>query len=369
VVSFKQDKRVINKTVNRYDALVLENGVPRRTRNVQASGDAWAIRKSLHKDTVAGKVKLRLVKEVSFTSAMADWKMIVDSDLKTEIKRLLSGGGDEKTVLKHFKANGMKFGDRDIKKVDIFYWDDELAANRVDLDTSFNSDKISKVTDSGIRKILTAHLKHFDEMKNGTVIEHPEIAFSPEGIDQMNKEIRTLNDGKDHKPIYKVRRFEPLGSKFPIGTEGSRSSKFVEADKGTVLYFAIYSTPDGKRKFESMPFNLIVERLKQGLTPAPMINQDGYPLLFVLSPYDQVSLDNLKESNPNGVYRMVSSSGPQVFFLPNSVSKAIADKVEYLATNKMERSLNGIMVKEACRKMVVDRLGNIRQAHGDELYR
>jgi CRISPR-associated endonuclease Csn1 len=31
-----------------------------------------------------------------------------------------------------------------------------------------------------------------------------ELAFSPDGIDEMNRNIKELNDGKEHQPIYKV---------------------------------------------------------------------------------------------------------------------------------------------------------------------
>lgn len=59
---------------------------------------------------------------------------------------------------------------------------------------------------------------------------NPEQAFSPEGIEQMNKNITSLNNGKFHQPIYKVRTYEQA-DKFAVGQTGNKSTKFVEAAK------------------------------------------------------------------------------------------------------------------------------------------
>ena len=96
------------------------------------------------------------------------------------------------------------------------------------------------------------------------VITNPELAFSPEGLEDLNKNISLYNDGKFHKPIYKIRIFE-LGSKFPLGETGNKTSKYVEAAKGTNLYFAIYHDENGKRSYETIQLNIVIERLKQGL--------------------------------------------------------------------------------------------------------
>lgn len=67
-----------------------------------------------------------------------------------------------------------------------------------------------------------------------------EIAFSPEGIEEMNKNIIQLNEGKLHLPIFKVRVYETIGNKFSVGVKGNKKDKYVEAAKGTNLFFAIY---------------------------------------------------------------------------------------------------------------------------------
>src|SRR5690606_34356393 len=115
----------------------------------------------------------------------------------------------------------------------------------------------------------------------------PEVAFSPEGIEELNKNIRLYNDGKDHQPILKVRVFEQ-GSKFALGQTGNKPTKFVEAAKGTNLFFGIYQNESGKRSYDTIPLNLVVERQKQGLSPVPETNSKGHGLLFYLSPGDLV---------------------------------------------------------------------------------
>jgi CRISPR-associated endonuclease Csn1 len=56
---------------------------------------------------------------------------------------------------------------------------------------------------------------------------------------------------------------------------------------------------------------------------------------------------------------MVSSSGNQCFFIQDQVASAILNKVEFSALNKMEKTIDSIMVKEICWKLNIDRLGNI----------
>ena len=79
-------------------------------------------------------------------------------------------------------------------------------------------------------------LRHLELKDN-----NPDIAFSPDGIDEMNRNIIQLNNGKYHQPIIKVRWYEQA-DKFAVGQTGNKSSKFVEAAKGTNLFFAVYES-------------------------------------------------------------------------------------------------------------------------------
>ena len=374
IVSFKQNTRVINKTVNWYQKWQKnEEGRLQKISVRQDKGDHWAIRKPMHKDTVAGALTLRFKKQVQLSGAIDQWDMIVDKSLKKQVKTLLSQGNDKKAILKYFKTNDNKFNNLEISRVEIYYTDNENVASRAAVDESFTSSAIRSITDTGIQKILLNHLSKYDENKDGNSVEHPELAFSPDGMDELNKNIIDLNEGKDHKPIFKVRCFEPRGNKFSVGYKGNKKSKFVEAAKGTNLFFAIYSDDSGKRSFESIPLNVVIERQKQGVSIVPEVNAKGHKLLFHLSPNDLVYVPAAEEKEDPGfdaqfndlfavtprVYKLVSSTGSQAMFIKSEVASVILNKVEFSPLNKMEKSVDGIMIKDCCWKLKTDRLGHI----------
>ncbi|MCK9423869.1 MAG: type II CRISPR RNA-guided endonuclease Cas9 [Bacteroidales bacterium] len=374
VVSFKQNTRVINKTVNWYQKWqVNEDGKLQKVFIRQDKGDHWAIRKPMHKDTVAGAVSLRFKKHIVLSAAIDKWEMIVDKLLKEHIKALLNEGNDKKAILKYFKSVNNSFKERDVSRVEVYYFDNDNVATRVSVDESFTSSVIEKITDSGIRKILLKHLAKYNEYRDDKSVEHPELAFSPDGLDELNKNIKTLNDGKEHKPIGKVRKFESKGNKFRVGYRGNKKSKFVEADKGTNLFFAIYIDKNKKRSYESIPLSVVIERQKQGLSAVPEENDKGFQLLFYLSPNDLVYVPSIEEKEDLNlcykdalsklqtarIFKMLSSSGTQSFFIRNDISTVIWNKVEFSPLNKMERSMDGVMIKGCCWKIKTDRLGNI----------
>ncbi|MGE8555855.1 MAG: type II CRISPR RNA-guided endonuclease Cas9 [Chryseobacterium jejuense] len=300
VVSFKQNLRVINKATNHYEKWTEKDGVKVK-ESVKQDGINWAIRKPLHKDTVSGKVDLPWIK---------------------------------------------------VPKGKI------LTATRKILDSSFDLKTISSITDTGIQKIL----KNYLEYKGGD----PEDAFSPEGIEDMNKNIWKFNDGKSHQPITKVRIFE-LGSKFPLGQTGNKKHKYVEAAKGTNLFFAVYENTTGKRTYETIPLNEVIERQKQGLDPVSLKNKNDFylcpnDLVYVASEGESVNNVNFKEisrDDLNNIYRVVSFSGSQIFFVRQDIAVSIVNKAEFSTLNKMERAIDGKMIKETCVKLNVDRIGNI----------
>ena len=360
VVSFKQNLRVINKTVNKYQ--VIENG--KKVIKTQESGDSWAIRKPLHKETVAGIVNLRFKKSVTLSAAIDKWEMMVDKGLKTKIKQLINEGLDKKKIQKFFADQENKWLGNDITKVELYYFSNDkevLVASRVNLDTTFGSKKIESITDTGIQKILLNHLANYNDQ--------PELAFSPEGIDDMNKNMVTLNNGKFHQPIVKVRTYEPKGNKFNVGSSGNKKDKYVEAAKGTNLFFAIYADENGKRSYETIQLNIVIERLKQGLSEVPETNDNGDKLLFHLSPNDLVYVptedellferkNDINKSNKN-VYKMISCTEGECHFIPCQIATPMLKNIELGSNNKSERAWNGQMIKQVCIKLKVDRLGNI----------
>ena len=368
IVSFKQNLRVINKTTNRYQHY--ENG--KKTMVPQKKGDSWAIRKPMHKETVFGEVNLRSIKTVTLKEALRNPKAVVEKDLKKILRELLAQGLTERQIKKYFEDNKDVWPDVDLKKIKVYYFSketkDRFFAVRKPLDSSFDRKKITgSVTDTGIQKILLRHLEANED--------NAELAFSPDGIEAMNNNIVELNDGKWHQPIYKVRVYEKA-DKFAVGQTGNKSAKYVEAAKGTNLFFAIYETEQEdkntgeiikKRSYATIPLNVIIDRQKRGLPSAPE-DADGNLPKFVLSPNDLVYVPT-KEEIANGnmtypldktrVYKMVSCTGDEGHFIPAYIANPIIQTKELGSNNKAQRAWSGEMIKEICIPIQVDRLGNI----------
>ena len=283
---------------------------------------------------------------------------------------MLKTGYDVKRIAQYFDEHKEVWADIDLSKIKVYYFtkqtDKRYFASRKSLDVSFTRDTIEKkVADTAIQKILLRHLENYGN--------DAEQAFSPDGIAEMNANIVQLNNGRPHQPIYKVRIYEQA-NKFAVGQTGNKASKFVEAAKGTNLFFAVYETTvtekDGSRKivrsFDTIPLNVVIERQKQGLPSVPDMN--GNAPKFVLSPTDLVYVpteEELRERRINmpldrsRIYKMVSCTGRECLFVPVNVATSIVDKKEFSPLNKIGRALTGEMIKDVCLPIKVDRLGTV----------
>ncbi|MBR4913400.1 MAG: type II CRISPR RNA-guided endonuclease Cas9 [Bacteroidales bacterium] len=399
IVSFKQNMRVINKTTNYYQHYDDEG---KKVLVKQKKGDSWAIRKSMHKDTVFGEVNLRFVKSVPLNEALKRPKRIVHKEFKKKVLALLDEGRDAKYIKKYVEENKEVWADVDVKKIDVYYFtketNDRYFATRKPLDTSFDRRKIEgSITDTGIQNILLAHL----DSKGGD----SELAFSPDGIDEMNRNIVTINRGNYHYPIYKVRYYESSNKKFPVGQTGSKLSKFVEADDGTNMFFVVYETKDKGRFYVTIPFAICSEcqkeaqtkwlalldtRLRDKSKENNMIKyqQLGVPedakLLFTLSPNDFVYVPSEKGDviDKSRVFVVNDFSDSTIYFRPYYIAKAIIAKEVDLRKKylKKENAIKVIgsfdektanfeakLIKETCVPIKVDRLGNIIEMNGKKL--
>lgn len=319
IVSFKQNIRVINKTNNKTWQWVLKDGQYKKQLVKQTKGENWAIRKPMHKESVYGEV-----------THIETPKNKIATAIRTSLSAI--------TKQKHIEA----------------------------------------ITNDNIQKILEKHLENYVDEKGKVQFDK---AFDTNGVEELNKNIVVLNNGKKHNPIYKVRMYE-IGSRFKISENrsSSKSKKYVEAAKGTNLFFAIYWDEKKQRRvYETLPLNDVIEHQKQVAnlpneerTQVPVNNEKG-TFLFTLSPNDLVYVPTDEEiensslidfSSPtkdqvNRIYKMVSCTGNRSFFISNYISKVIYNKVEYGSLNKIEKDSNGNTIKERCWKLKVDRLGNI----------
>lgn len=352
VVSFKQNLRVINKTTNH--SLRYVDG--KKQLVAQTKGDSWAIRKSMHKDTVFGEVNLRRIKTVTLKEALKQLDRIVDRELKEKLKAMVALNYKEKDIKTYFEHQKESWNDLNLKKIEVYYFtketSDRFFATRKSIDTGFTETFIrEKLTDTGIQQILLRHLARCGG--------NPEVAFSSDGIDQMNQSLRELNNGRDHQPIYKVRIYEKA-EKFAVGQKGNKSKKFVEGAKGTNLFFAVYEK-EGRRSYRTIPFYEAIDKMKQGLP----LDEEA---LFILSPNDLVYLPTESEQttgvvnmplDKSRIYKMVSASRTGADFVLQQFAFSIVDKMEFSRHNKMERAITGEMIKEICLPLKVDRLGHI----------
>lgn len=375
IVSFKQNTRVLTKSNNRTWQWVEVNGSLKKQLVLQTKGDNKAIRKPLHGETYYGRVHIKREKgEIPLSRAIENWELIEDS----RIRNLVGGKAkfyqdNLKLLKKYFKENPIIIDGVKIEKVKVNEVVSGTAA-RVQLTSEFTRKQLNSITDSGIRKILNNHMLNY---KSEAGKENFTLAFSPEGIEDLNENIVALNDGKHHEPIYKVRLYE-VGHKYPVGYSGNKRAKYVEAASGTNLYFAIFWDEEKQRRvYETIPLHLVIERRKQNLSPVPEVDAQGNRLLFFLSPNDLVyvpsleeqyepglvDLMNLSEKQIGRIYRMEKTSGKQCYYIPHSVGALIRpydseSKIgEFGSQNKVEMDHNNQKISDVCLKLKVNRVG------------
>ncbi len=391
IVSFKQNLRVINKTKNHYTRFV--DG--KKVVDVQSSPNQWAIRKPLHKDTVFAEVNLQRRKTVKLQEALKRIETITNRELRKKLLAMTELGYSIPAIKKYFAENKDVWADVNLDKIEVIYYTketkDRFFATRKSLDTTFDRKKITEsVADTAIQKILLAHLEKNDGDAS--------VAFSPDGIEEMNRNIMSLNDGRKHQPIYKVRVYEQA-EKFAVGQTGNKSKKYVEAAKGTNLFFAIYETKqvnketgevESIRSFDTIPLNVVIDRMKQGLSSVPEDAKGNKPIM-VLSPGDLVyvpekSIDAIGSSIDFGrIYKFVDSSDTTANLIPHSSASLIyalkkEDAKVFCKGNviqneyglgspqsKNQKAITGEMIKNVCIPIKVDRLGNIIEINGQPL--
>jgi CRISPR-associated endonuclease Csn1 len=232
-----------------------------------------------------------------------------------------------------------------------------VATKKVAIGQDFTHDKIDGMPDRNLAKILHAHLETFQiEGKTG-----PDIAFEGEGLEALFKVLG--------KRIGKVSVYEVVGEKYPV------NMKAVESERGANLFMAIYEKigEPGVRECESIPLRDVLQAKAAG--DGSFVEYKEGHRYFLLSPNDLVYLPDERESVDDmewrkgrqkiaaKIYKLVSVNKGQAFFVPQTMSKAIIDKIEFGPLNKLEKALDGKrMVKQHCIKLKVNRLGHVLPA-------
>lgn len=381
IVSFKQNLRVLNRSTNYYESYKDEqgnlrfdkNGKPEKGRIKQTKGDSWAIRKPMHNPMPYGKIECAF-EVLDIADNVGKWELIIDSEIRAKVKALFDKLGKKiSNTSKYLKENPIL----DSQNMPIF----ETAYN-----TKFEKYRkrqpISSLTVAGNVKIEDANkkvlkliykiadlqlqrdlIKHLKDNKNNAI-----EAFSPDGIERFNRGRKI--------PVFNLPYAEKGSKRFALGNSIGTKHKWMEATDGTNLFFAIYVNEEGKRTFETIPLNIVIERQKQGLISVPETNEKGEKLLFWLSPNDLVYLPTSDEIDSgslpveikmNRIYKMVSCTGYVGDFIPAFVSNAIVQTVELGSNNKAQRAWTNEMIKEICVPLKVDRLGNVIEINGIKL--
>ena len=396
IISFKQNLRVINKANNKTWQWVSDkNGGFKKELVKQTKGDNWAIRKSLHKETVSGAVQIKRIRKgtVSLNYYLDKPDLIVDKQIKEKVNYLHKAFlGDLSKIKKHLREHPLKIDGKKVDKIQGFEWTEGATATRTPLSESLTRKQLDAITDTGIQRILNNHVKNYLDDKGK---EQFALAFSPEGIEEMNANIVELNNGKRHQPIRNVRIYE-VGKKFGVSDnkDSAKSTKYVEAAKGTNLFFAIYWDEEKqKRVFETIPFNEVVEHQKQramlnskemNAIPFIPVKPALGQFMFSLSPNDlvyfplqeerenpqTVDFNNLSKKQIKRIYTVNDFSGVTIYFTPNTLAtNIVAKEVDLKKDEKNEKlvgsfdvktaSFESMPIKDFCWKIEADRLGNI----------
>lgn len=376
IVTFKQNLRVINKTVNRYKDAP-NSVVKQNTDNGQKPN--WSIRRSLGKDTLYGKALID-----------GENKAVIRKDLDTtfnsdKIKTISDAQGQLKTILyKHLKPfdtvalpfeEAMEYYDAILEKY-------EIEAIVADTETKFQSiqdfleylkeNKYKYGKDKKDYEKLNVFVEQVSDRDfriehkfKDNITEHPEIAFTAEEIDKMNEpeNLKRLNGGKSHKPIRKVKISRGFGNQRALSEdkESVKSKQYVVNDAGSNLYLGfyerIYEDKDGnqitERKFQDIGLIELIESLKQDKNKClnPLSNkiyddkQNEYNWKFTLSPLDLVYVPteeeienpklvdfaNLSSEQVSRIYKYVDGAVAYANFISFNYSKTL--NIEGLKTN------------------------------------
>ena len=405
ITSIKANNKVVSKPKNKYQKWVEQEGkwVKQFIKQEEPKDPRkkWlSVRKSMFKEpqgiiyikevyeekNIAKAVEIQLYRmKVQNTPTMKIASYIYDKEAREAARNLiLEFDFNVENIKKHLKKYPLKNGvNKEYTSIRVAKFE-EYAAKRVTLDKSFDHKKINKIpyTKSIIPTLLHNHLFEFHKestkLESGfwndanlalnkgqekAIKESSNLAFSGEGLDNLNKKFKY--------PITKVTIYE---KKSP---EDKFKNNYVEVDAGANVYFIIYEdlqTGDRKEMY-SLAAHKAIERLVQGLPIADA--KEGFKTI-ILSPNQLVYVPTQEEIlNPElidlettdkkkrkeifgRIYKVVSFSKSQCFFIPINISKSIIEPIELGSNNKAERAWDGQMIKQSFAQLKIDRLGNIK---------
>ena len=236
------------------------------------------------------------------------------------------------------------------------------------------------------------HIDVFVKSRNteGMVISHnPQIAFSADGIKEMNSNIEELNNGKNHKPIYQVKMTQAKGKMFLVSECDKekpmtvKNKQYVTTDADSNRFCGIYKDKNGNTETYMPSLRETIAAIRNGDSLMPQYHPDkdkiDYVFRFCLSPLDMVYMPTREEiesghNNDNSIditriYVVNNFTNGTIYFRPYYYAAAIVEKEVDLRLDEKGKlkgsfsdktaNCDGMLIKDYCVPVRTDRLGNI----------
>ena len=443
LVTFKQKNRLMRQRINWIRTPDPKENKKQSNLNIKKN---YSVRQSLHKDTFYGKRKF---KPVPIESAINRPDSIVENKVKNAILQYMQEGKNIDKIIEEIKK---------IHEVVYVYEDCattqrnhslEYFANIKEKDNEKNKkvcksaiiQEIECIADITIQNILKKHLYKYDSIQipvseavnyyndivdvtekvlvdkykvtgnggekkvdvyirnkkidNRENIKHnPQVAFSSDGIKDLNQNIVILNNGKLHKPIYKVQITQAFGKMFAVSQkddeninkiETIKDKQFVISDAGSNNFCGVYKSEEGKTKVYVPSLKNTIKSIRKNEILIPEIYPDdaSFKYSFTLSPLDMVYMPtddeiingcNCKYIDYERIF-VVNDFNEQgkIYFRKYNFAKEIIqhemdlqkEKNKIIGSRDFKTAKHeGKIIRDYCVPIKVDRLGNIIEIDG-----
>lgn len=440
LATFKQKNQIMRQRTNWITHPDHKEGLPEKDLKQKKK---YSIRQSLHEKTFYGK---RTFRPMPIENAINKPELIVENRIRNLIQSLYQEGLSKNQIVQKLKETYPVVYIKE--ECAVTQWntchsisilaDDKLKGIADKSGKSKITEKIESAVDICVQNILKRHLAKYDSVKltvseatsyyddvvyeeqkvivdefrksgketgikidvyarnkdfgDKPLMQNPQIAFSADGIEDMNKHITELNNGKSHKPIYRVKFAQTLGKMFPVAEpkEGKpvtvKTKQFVCTDAGCNIVCGIYKSSKGKTKYFVPTLRNFIDAVRNGMELFP----ESYPeyfdfkFKFTLSPLDMVYMptkDEIENGHLNDcidysrIYIMNNVEEEHMYFKPCNIAAEIFkteidlrkdEKGKIIGSCKGKTAnCDGLTIKDYCIPLKVDRLGNIKKIGWD----
>ncbi len=435
LVTFKQNNRLMRQRMNYIQHPEHSNNLQQTDLNKKKN---YSIRQSLHKQTYYG---LREIRPLAIEEAIKKPNIIVEGKVKHLIQQLKELGKQKDEIVKQLKPHYPVVYVHEECITTQWARQLEYLADIKDKEEDKKLQKTGKtpiireiecVADIVIQNILKKHLAKYDSIKvpvaeavtyyndiidegqkaivdeylakgstkethvdifvkgretQGLTIYHnPQIAFTTDGITDMNNHIEELNNNKRHKPIFKVKVTQAKGKAFLVSEPDKdkplvvKNKQYVITDSDSNRFCGIYKDQNGNTKIyvPSLRETIATIKLGEAIMPQYHPDKETFGLKFCLSPLDMVYMptkDEIEKGHINNnvdisrIYVVNDFKGNTVYFRPYYYAAAIIKNEIDLRLDEKGNTIGscpdktanceGMSIRDNCVPIKTDRLGNI----------